>query len=212
MIQIKYINPVLDILYKELLNWGVRKENIIIDEKDGATLVRKIISIKKETVSLRIVLEVMLESNDFYFLGEKTATTSWHPNDLIWKIRTAYFMENSDNIEMTLEKRSLVDKFRQLLKTDKTKIYNKKFDQTFSIWCNHDYAYAQILSLPIQAKILNQAQYCSEYSILKDRIRYTTIFEPHLFKSNKKYFSNLLDIGFLLVQNIENWGMQKQVE
>lgn len=198
-------NAIGDILYQELLTWGLDPNSMVIEDKKSELLDRKIITGERASIAFKVILELKKELNGALYNENPLNQGADFPHMYIWKIRFFYFLKNTNNIKLTLEKATLGQKISRLFGGAKTRVYHKEFDKTFTLWCNHRYAYADILSLPIQEKMLAQINYCSLYTVLKDRIRYETTLDPLWFRKSKNYFMELFEIGFLLAQNIENW-------
>lgn len=205
MDNLKRINLIGDILYHDLLDWGLQSNQIEIEEKQSKMFLRKIITAEKEGIPFKVVLEVKMEHFDDYYTNTVLNANHHFSYLYTWSVKFYYYVSNPYNVRMTLEKETLGQKIGQLFSNDKIKVYNKAFDKTFSLQCNHKYAYAAILNQEVQEKILEEIEYCSQYSVLKDRVRYATVFDSNYFNKNRNCFIDLMEVGLLLAKNIENW-------
>ena len=180
-----------------LEEWGVPRKIISVKNRNSNYFNKSTINGKKDGAFFRIIIYAQFNTINNNEL-------KW-----IWDFNLIFFPENPNEINLSITSETLGNKLGKLFGKWDLEIYEDSFDKAFYIQSNHKYAHVETLDQSIQKKLLRQIIISPTFIIKGKQIRCKINFNPYDLQGHKTNILDLLDIGFELSKNIDNWQPPK---
>jgi hypothetical protein len=186
-----------NVLINHLEKWNIDKGSIKVKNSKSDFFKRIIINGKKKSRAFSVIVYAKVEPQDQHTFF----------NIFLWEISIVFFMENSHKIDLSIRREKTGDKIVKFFGYKEPEVYNSEFDKAFFLESNHPYAYAEIISKNIQEEFLKLKNRTFLTLTAKNKdVRFKLNYHPSKISYLMNDFQSIMDIGFELSSNIENFN------